>query len=221
VSAAKSGGTASEVGVPATKKSVVRSGVELVIIIVIAAGLALAIGGFVVKPYRIPSGSMLPTITVHQRVLVDRIGLHFSSPHVGDIIVFHPPADPSLCADPSEGPNQAGQDSGRACDVAQSHPSSQTFIKRLVGLPGDRISIRDGHVIRDGVAEKDSYIVPCDGGGPCTFPDTITVPHGDYYMMGDNRPDSEDSRFWGPVPRAWIIGEAFFTYWPPDRLGTL
>jgi signal peptidase I len=63
--------------------------------------------------------------------------------------------------------------------------------------------------------------VPCYGLGSCTFAGTITVPRGDYYMMGDNRPDSEDSRFWGPVPRKWIIGKAFFTYWPPDRVGFL
>ena len=69
--------------------------------------------------------------------------------------------------------------------------------------------------------EKDAYTVPCTGGGSCDFPATITIPAGDYYMMGDNRPNSEDSRFWGPVPRSWIIGKAFFTYWPPDRMGFL
>jgi signal peptidase I len=105
--------------------------------------------------------------------------------------------------------------------VSQTIRSSETFIKRVVGLPGDRIQIIDGHVYRDGVRERDPYIVPCGSGAPCSFPDAITVPNGDYYMMGDNRPDSEDSRFWGPVPRAWIIGKAFFTYWPPTRIGFL
>ena len=59
------------------------------------------------------------------------------------------------------------------------------------------------------------------GGGECEFPKTFTVPADDYYMMGDNRPDPLDSRFWGPVPRSWMIGEAFATYWPPDRIGSL
>jgi signal peptidase I len=165
---------------------------------------------------------MLPTLHINQRVLVNRIGTHFSTPRVGDIIVFHPPNDYSLgCANPGEGQNQAGQYGAKACDASRSPASSETFIKRVVGLPGDRISIRNGHVIRDGVRERDSYVVPCASAGFCNFPGTITVPRGYYYVMGDNRPDSEDSRFWGPVPRRWIIGEAFFTYWPPKRIGFL
>jgi len=208
--------------VTTTKKSVASSVLELVVIVAAAIGLALAIQAFVVKPYRIPSGSMLPTLHINQRVLVNRIGSHFSTPHVGDIIVFHPPKGFNRgCADPNEGENQEGQDAARACDVQQRTPSPETFIKRVVGLPGDRISIVDGHVIRNGARERDSYIVPCASDGPCTFPRTITIPTGDYYMMGDNRPNSEDSRFWGPVPKAWIIGKAFFTYWPPDRVGFL
>ena len=194
--------------------------IELGATVAVAVGLGLLIQAFLVKPYQIPSGSMIPTLAIGQRVLVDRIGQRFSAPHVGDIYVFHPPVDDTICADPNEGQNAAGEDAARACDVAQTHESSQTFIKRVVGLPGDRISIRNGHVIRDGVREQDSYIVPCQGGA-CDFPATIVIPRGDYFMMGDNRPDSEDSRYWGPVPKAWIIGQAFFTYWPPDRIGFL
>jgi signal peptidase I len=203
------------------RKPLARSLVELVLIVVVALGLALVIQAFVVKPYRIPSGSMLPTLHINQRVLVDRIGENFYTPHIGDIIVFHPPVNYNSCADPSQGESDAGEDTAAPCDATQSKPSSVTFIKRVVGLPGDRLSIRDGQVIRNGIAENDPYAVPCYGGGSCTFSQTITIPRGDYYMMGDNRPDSEDSRFWGPVPRKWIIGKAFFTYWPPDRIGFL
>jgi signal peptidase I len=188
---------------------------------VTALGLALGIQAFIVKPYRIPSASMLPTLHINQRVLVNRIGDHFSTPHIGDILVFHPPKDYSSCANPNEGENAAGQDGARACDLTNATEATVTFIKRVVGLPGDHISIRDGHVIRNGIPERDSYTVPCDGSGACTFPEPITVPRGEYYMMGDNRPDSDDSRFWGPIPRKWIIGKAFFTYWPPDRIGFL
>ena len=203
------------------KKSVASSLLELVLIVAAALGLALAIQAFVIKPYRIPSGSMLPTLRINQRILVDRIGTHFFTPHVGDIVVFHPPQNTGSCADPAQGQTATGQAASRACDVPQPRSGAVTFVKRVVGLPGDRISIRDGHVVRDGIPEKDSYIFPCDGAGECNFPQTITVPRGDYYMMGDNRPDSDDSRFWGPVPRAWIIGKAFFTYWPPNRIGEL
>jgi signal peptidase I len=202
------------------KKPFARSAAELVVIVLVAFGLALAIQAFIVKPYEIPSGSMLPTLDINQRVLVDRIGTHFSSPHVGDILVFRPPAS-ETCSNPNQGENQAGDQRASACDVAQTNESTQTYIKRVVGLPGDRISIVNGHVIRNGVREPDSYTIPCDGAGECNFRRTITIPPGDYYMMGDNRPDSLDSRFWGPVPKAWIIGKAFLTYWPPDRIGFL
>ena len=203
-----------------TRKPLARSVVELVVIIAVALGLALAIQAFVVKPYEIPSGSMLPTLHLGQRILVDRVGTHFASPQVGDIYVFHPPAS-ETCANPRQGQNGDGQDARRACDVVQAQESSQTYVKRVVGGPGDRLSIRNGHVYRNGKREKDGYTIPCDGSGECNFPGTITIPAGDYYMMGDNRPDSLDSRFWGPVPKKWMIGEAFLTYWPPDRVGIL
>jgi signal peptidase I len=203
------------------RKSFAGSALELLAIVAVALGLALLIQAFLVKPYRIPSASMVPTLKVGQRILVNRVELHFSSLHIGDIVVFHPPANTQDCADPSQGQPDAGPHAAQACDVPQRVASSTTFVKRVVGLPGDHLQIIDGHVIRNGRREKDSYIVPCDGDSDCNFPATIVVPRGDYYMMGDNRPDSEDSRFWGPVRRSWVIGTAFFIYWPPDRIGVL
>ena len=203
------------------KKSLLRSVGEIVVTVAVAIGLALLLQAFVVKPYRIPSGSMEPTLNIGQRILVDRIGMHFSSPHVGDIIVFHPPADYSTCANPNQGQLSNGGYGTRPCDVAQTQPASVTFVKRVVGLPGDHLQITDGHVYRNGKREPDSFTMPCDNAPACTFRQSIVVPKGDYYMMGDNRPDSDDSRYWGPVPRSWLIGKAFFTYWPPDRVGFL
>ena len=91
----------------------------------------------------------------------------------------------------------------------------------MVAVPGDTIFIQDGHVYRNGVREKDGYIAPCGADSSCNFRTPIKIPPGHYFMMGDNRGLSDDSRFWGPVPDKWIIGVAFFTYWPPDRIGTL
>jgi signal peptidase I len=199
-------------------KSTVKSLIELVVTVAIAVGLALLIQAFIVKPYRIPSPSMVPTLKVGQRILANRL---ISKPSVGDIVVFHPPkgADPidnPICGDPNQG---GGHD--QPCDEPTAAQSSQTFIKRVVGGPGDRIAIVGGHVIRNGVREKDAYIEPCGGGDACTFRKSIVVPPGHWFMMGDNRGASDDSRFWGPVPNSWVIGVAFFTYWPPDRIGFL
>jgi signal peptidase I len=188
--------------------------IELVITVAIAVALALLIQAFIVKPYRIPSGSMIPTLDINQRILVNRLS---GNPSIGDVVVFHPPHGADLpggmCADPNQGPGH-----GQACDTSTPQESSQTFVKRVVAGPGDVMSIVNGHVVLNGKQEKDSYIIPCP---TCNFRTPIKIPPGDYFMMGDNRPDSEDSRYWGPVPGKWIIGTAFFTYWPPDRIGFL
>jgi signal peptidase I len=191
----------------------VKSILELIVTVAVAVGIALGIQAWIVKPYKIPSGSMEPTLIPTQRVLVDRI---FKSPHVGQIIVFHPPqgADSEVCG--RSHPTTA------ACDWPIRVESGQTFIKRIVAGPGDVVSIKDGHVIRNGVRETDSYIAPCDPGDTnCTFPKPVRIPPGMWFVMGDNRGSSDDSRYWGPVPTRWIIGDAFFTYWPPDRIGFL
>jgi signal peptidase I len=200
-----------------SSKSSIKSLIELVITVAVAVGLAILIQAFVVKPYRIPSLSMFPTLHVSQRVLANRLD---TAPSVGDVVVFHPPHGADL-GNGVCGSNIEGGSSQSACDVPTAAESSQTFIKRVVGGPGDRISIVGGHVIRNGVREKDPYIEPCGGAPTCTFRKTIVIPPGHYFMMGDNRGQSDDSRFWGPVPEKWIIGVAFFTYWPPDRIGTL
>jgi signal peptidase I len=191
---------------------------ELALIIVVALALALGIQAFLVKPYRIPSESMEPTLNVGQRVLVNRIGNRFSDPEVGEVVVFHPPegAETDTCADPN-----GGQDKPRPCDSPAGSKATVNYIKRVVAGPGDTLSIRNGHVVRNGKLQKEPFIKPCPVGAACDFPETIKIPPGHWFMMGDNRGESDDSRFWGPVPRDWIIGGAFATYWPPNRIGLL
>jgi signal peptidase I len=199
-----------------------------VVIVAMAIGLALLIQAFIVKPYQIPSESMVPTLEKGQRVLVSRLNYHLSSPDRGDIVVFHPPQ---------------GAESGRRCGVAASgsrdpaggrpgyDPDTQpcpeptpemsdtNFIKRVVAIPGDTLSIQDGHPVINGEVVEEDFTRPCRGVNGCNLREEITIPPDHYFMMGDNRGSSDDSRFWGPVPRDWIIGQAFLTYWPPDRIG--
>jgi signal peptidase I len=192
--------------------------IELVVIVAVAVGLALLIQAFLVKPYQIPSGSMEPTLDIGQRVLVDRVGYHFGDPDIGDIVVFHPPAG-AVGAGPECGDPKTGDGTKAACNRPVPDESDTNFIKRIVAGPGDTLSIKDGHPVVNGVMAKEDFINPCAGGTDCNFPKQITIPPDSYFMMGDNRGSSDDSRFWGPVPRDWIIGQAFFTYWPPDRIG--
>jgi signal peptidase I len=191
---------------------------ETVFLVALALGLALSVQAYAVKPYRIPSGSMEPTLKVGQRVLVDRLTHRLGSdPKVGDIIVFHPPvsADSQECG-------RSDQGGGTQFPCSQSVPkhAGDNFIKRVVAVGGDTISIRRGHVIRNGVLAKEPFAAKCsDSNEQCTFSRPITVPKGYVFVMGDNRGASDDSRYWGPVPIKWVIGDAIATYWPPSRIG--
>ncbi|HEX5525779.1 MAG TPA: signal peptidase I [Solirubrobacterales bacterium] len=190
----------------------------MAVIVALALGLALAIQAWIVKPYQIPSGSMEPTLDIGQRVLVNRFIYHFKDPQIGDIVVFHPPAG----ADGGGGECGVQNAEGEPCPKPTAGESSENFIKRIVAGPGDTLSIKEGHPVVNGVEKKDEpYINPCRGGSICNMPKQIKIPPNYYFMMGDNRGASDDSRFWGPIPKEWIIGEAFATYWPPDRIGTL
>ena len=194
---------------------------ELVAIVAIALGLALTIQAFLVKPFRIPSESMVPTLEVSQRVLVDRVSFRFSEPHRGDVVVFKPPS----------GAEGAGVDFGacgeeplprdQACPRPTSEQADANFIKRVVGEPGDRLKILGGRVYLNGRLQSEPFARPDSECPICNLPREITVPPGHFFMMGDNRGQSADSREWGPVPEEWIVGNAFSTYWPPRRIGLL
>ena len=201
------------------KKSPANSLIEFVVIIAVALGLAVGIQAFLVKPFRIPSPSMVPTLKVGQRVLVNRLSTHFGNPSRGDILVFHPPsgADTRQCGIPSEPTD------GHPCAQPTAKQSTNNYIKRVVGLPGDHLKVLHNRAYINGKLQKEPFInpgTPCDD-QLCNLPKEIVIPPGHFFMMGDNRGESDDSRDWGPIPKKWIIGKAFFTYWPPDRIGTL
>lgn len=189
--------------------------VELVVIVAVALGLALGIQAVLVKPFRIPSRSMVPTLEVGQRVLVDRVTQRFSDPDRGDVVVFRPPAgaDRGECG--------VDHDGNGPCPEGTPEVSDQNFIKRVVGLPGDRLKIADGRVYIDGELQDEPFIKPDSSCISCDLEKEITIPADQFFMMGDNRGGSADSRVWGPVPRDQIVGTAFFTYWPPGRVGIL
>ncbi|MES1248411.1 MAG: signal peptidase I [Actinomycetota bacterium] len=167
--------------------------------------IVLALKAWVVNPYRIPSSSMEPTLhcarpapgceaRFSDRVLANRFIYHFRKPKRGEIIVFNtPPMAKEKCG------------------------SGGTFVKRLIGLPGETVSERDGIVYIDGRQLVEPYIKP--DRRDHNPPESWTVPKGQYFFMGDNRAESCDSRVWGSVPRKNLIGEVFFVYWPPNRLG--
>jgi len=191
---------------------VVGPWVELVVVVALAFAAAYLVQWFIVKPYRIPSESMENTLMVGDRVLVARFWYRFSDPQRGQIIVFHPPGR-----------------GDEVVDKATTPATDLNFIKRVVGLPGEWV----------GGYRRQVWICPArpaDGRTPtpqCTAlkePYTSSVqrrfafqqvPQGRYFVMGDNRDNSDDSRVIGTIPRSWILGRAFVTYWPLTRIGSL
>ena len=182
-----------------------RVGIDWVVTIVGAIAIVLAIKAFVVNPYRIPSSSMEPTLhcarpgsgcesRFSDRVLANRFIYRFRSPARGDIVVFKTPSA-----------------------AAQKCGAGGTFVKRLIALPGERWEERNGTVYINGKKLVEPY-VKGDRRDSATYAKR-TIPEGRYFFMGDNRVQSCDSREWGAVPRGNIIGEVFFVYWPPTRIG--
>jgi signal peptidase I len=168
-------------------------------LIALAVVAFLLVGGL----YRAPSESMAPTVGVGDRFAVLKPG----GRNVGDIVVHHPPAGAE--ADIAGMCGGGTPPAGTMCAKPTSRRLDTEFIKRIVAEGGDRISMRHGRIIRNGKPETTNGPRSCDGDA-CEFPRTITVPEGHYFMLGDNRGASDDSRFWGPVPEDWVIGRYWF-----------
>ena len=166
---------------------------ENIQILILALGLAFFIRTFVAEPRYIPSESMIPTLEVGDRLIVEKLSYYANLPRRGDIVVFAPP--PQL--------------------QAQGYQEDQAFIKRVIGLPGDTISVQNERVFVNQKLLTEAYIAE-----PPNYPiSPIVVPPAQLFVMGDNRNNSNDSHIWGFLPKANIVGHACFRFWPLERFG--
>jgi len=174
-----------------TPKSTARFLLELIEIVLIAFALSWVLRTYVIEARKIPTGSMLPTIQLDDRVIVDKFFFkHFDSISPGDIIVFHPP--PSAHA-------------------------TEDFIKRVVALPGDKLEVRNHTTYVNDQPLYEPYVLDKSKSNY----DPVVIPADSVFVMGDNRNNSDDSRVWGFLPIENITGRSLFRYWPLDHIGAL
>ena len=192
--------------VPRRKKSTRRTLIEWLVVIIAALLASLVMRVYVIQTYFIPSASMEPTLQIGDRIIVSKMSLDFGSIHQGDIIVFKAP--------PSE-----------HCGT-----SVPDLVKRVIALPGQTISLsKKGYVYINGTKLDETWLPESKQGTTYPGPTGTTyslnspykVPANHYFMMGDNRSDSCDSRYWGPIPRSDVVGRAFLRIWPLSRFDFL
>ncbi len=156
--------------------------------------LSLCIAGFVIvficQPVKVEGTSMLPQLADDQRIFVSKVAYRFDLVERGDVIVFRFPGDPS-----------------------------RSYIKRVIGLPGETVEIRYGEVLVDGRVQPEPYVPPRYRDRSNHPP--VAVGEGAYYVLGDHRSTSNDSRTWGTVDGSFVTGKAVFAYWPPERFGVV
>ncbi|MGI6220867.1 MAG: signal peptidase I [Coriobacteriales bacterium] len=179
-----------------TASKLVRGVVEIVIIIIAALIISAVVRAFVVETYEVPTGSMEPTIEVGDRILSQRIAYYKGTPQPGDIVTFSDPIEPD-----------------------------RTLVKRTIAVAGDTVDISDGNLYINGELQDEPYthgqptepLASYDLSLTISYP--YTIPDGYIWVMGDNRTNSADSRYFGPVKESVVSGKVFLRYWPFDRFG--
>jgi signal peptidase I len=175
-----------------TKPSGARNVAEWVLIAGGALLVAFIIKTFLLQAFYIPSLSMAPTLKVNDRVLVNKLSYDLHDVHRGDLVVFESP------------PNEGSQ--------------TKDLIKRVIGLPGETVESREGQIYINGQVLEEPYLGPDVTTGPL---EKVTVPPEHLWVMGDNRPNSRDSRFFGAIPESLVIGRAFMRVWPVTAISLL
>jgi signal peptidase I len=189
---------------------------ETVVLVALAVLLAVVFKTFLVAAFYIPSGSMESTLNVSDRVLVEKVSYRFGDVKRGDVVVFvHD--DPAL---PPAAPSNpvTGFFSGLGQAIGVVPPSDRDFIKRVVGIPGDRITCQGGQLVRNGQRISEPYLDPGTTTDGCR---RTTVGPGELFVMGDNRTNSQDSRSFGVIQRSDVVGRAFVRIWPLNHIGWL
>lgn len=185
---------------------------ELPVLLLTALAIAVVVKTFLIQPFWIPSESMLPTIEVDDRVMVNKLAYDLGEPERGDIVVFRDPREPPVEESIPEAVIRSVLEA-----VGVRTRGRDDLIKRVVGLPGETVTIEDGEIHVDGVVISEPYlgdVVMADEGPFVVGPEQV-------FVMGDNRNASFDSRRFGPVPIEDLVGEAFMTIWPLSNFGGL
>ena len=173
---------------------------DIIETVVIALSIFLVVYLFLLQPHQVNGQSMVPNFQSGEYVLTDKISYRLGTPQRGDVVVFH-------------APKEANCPEGTGCD----------FIKRIMGLPGETVEIKENGIWVNGQKLNEPYI-PVDFetlAGQYTKGKVIILGPSEYFVCGDNRPYSSDSRAWGPITQDEIVGRAFFRYWPPQAAGKI
>ena len=178
------------------------AGLGVAAIGLVAALLLTGGGDAEVTTLTVPNEAMEPTYGIGDEITVNLDAYEDRGPAIGDVVVFHPPSGAFTGAECG-----VRLVSGEICPKSTSEESDQLLLKRVVAGPGDTVAIEDGRAVLNGQLQDEAFAADCGSSSICEMPGAITIRGGEYFMLGDNRGASDDSRFWGPVWASWILGK--------------